>query len=59
MSPGYEPDVIEEQKRKCHVGPFKVPTIKAYGAVNDDTGNNCNLNYGKDLLHQTLSVPVC
>jgi len=48
---GHEPDVIEKQKREGHVGPLKVSPIKAYRAINSDTGNNCELNYSQDLFH--------
>ena len=49
--PGYEPDVIEEKKRESCIGPFKIAPVKAECAVNNDTGNNCELNYRKGLFH--------
>ena len=55
-SPGHEPDVIEQQEREGRVSPFKVATIKAYCAVNNDSANNCELNYSKGLFHVCSST---
>jgi hypothetical protein len=47
----HEPDIIEEQKRKGCIGPFEVAPKKANCAVNDDAGNDCELNYRKGFFH--------
>jgi len=51
---GYEPNPIEEQKRKGRIGSDKIAAKKAKCAVKNDDRNKCELNYREELFHTEL-----
>lgn len=55
---GYEPNPIEEQKRKSRIGPDKIAAKKAKCAIKNDDGNKCELNYREDLFHTDYYLPA-